>query len=111
MNELISPQVLRAFREAKRWDQKTLAQAAGIDASVISRLERGLQLDLRVSVLVALADALNTPVDALLVKKHQHATPTIPELTALAEQLGLLSEAHQRQVAAILRAYLASIPK
>jgi transcriptional regulator with XRE-family HTH domain len=109
---LLDPKTLRTLREAKGWNQQALAEAAGIDPSVISRLERGLQSDLRASVLIALADALSTPVDTLLTPPHKHTTPTaLAELVAVIYDIQRLSDARQRQVAAILRAYLAMMPE
>lgn len=105
----LNTEILRALREGRGWDQLTLARRAGIDPSVVSRLERGLQDDLRASVLVALSRALHTPVDALL------AEPVVPltlsaELAAAIADLGHLSLSQQRQVAALLRAYLNHLP-
>ena len=111
MNDVIDPQVLRALREARQWDQQTLAATAGVDPSVVSRLERGLQQDLRASVLVALARALQSPVDALLVAEdHQNQPVFIAELTAAMQGMADLSPAHQRQLAAIVQSYLATMP-
>lgn len=109
MAELLDTRTLRTLREAQGWDQQTLAQRAGVDPSVISRLERGLQEDLRVSVMVALARALGTSVESLL------AAPPVPlrfgaELTAALTQLDALSRAQQHQVAALLRAYVTTLP-
>src|SRR5262245_12483214 len=59
MSDILDTQALRSLREAKGWDQQTLASAAGVDPSVVSRLERGLQVDLKASVLVGLAYALD----------------------------------------------------
>src|SRR5438309_1833300 len=107
MGKVIDAGSLRAVREAKGWDQRTLAERAGIDPSVVSRLERGLQLDLRASVLVALARALDTTIDSLLAAPYQRShPPMIPELAAVMTEVAELPEAHQHQVAAILRAYL-----
>lgn len=110
---LLNPKTLRVLRAGKGWDQKTLAQAAGVDPSVISRLERGLQDDLRVSVLVGIAGALGTSVDALLSAPYGRAgaSGVIPELAGVLSELESLSEKHQRQLAAILRAYLESLPE
>src|SRR5687768_3834103 len=111
MNTLVDAQALRSLRESKRWDQQTLAHAAGIDPSVVSRLERGLQTDLKASILVALANALDVSVDALLSASGRHIDGTpIPELAAVMTELLQLPEPQQRQVAAILRAYLSSLP-
>jgi transcriptional regulator with XRE-family HTH domain len=112
MRDVLDPQVLRSLREARGWDQLTLATTAGVDPSVVSRLERGLQQDLKASVLVALARALETPVDALLMASAQHIPPAlIAELTAAITELATLPQAQQRHVAAIVRAYLAALPE
>lgn len=111
MSDVIDVQVLRALREAKGWDQLTLARAAGIDPSVISRLERGTQLDLRASVLVGIARALHTSVDSLLAPAQPQRAPIALELAAVVAELDALPEAHQRHIAAILRAYLTALPE
>jgi transcriptional regulator with XRE-family HTH domain len=108
---LIDVNVLRSLREARGWDQATLAAHAGIDPSVISRLERGLQVDLKASVLASLARALQIPVDALLAAPYrQHPAALAPELDAAIAQLSALAPAQQRQVAALLQAYLRTLP-
>jgi transcriptional regulator with XRE-family HTH domain len=111
MSDVIDTQILRSLRAAKGWDQQTLASTAGVDPSVISRLERGLQVDLKASVLVALAHALDVPVDSLIATPYQHsALGAVAELTAAMAALTALSAAHQRQVAALVRAYVSSMP-
>src|SRR5262249_5026679 len=55
------------LRKQKGWDQYELAAAARIAPSVISRMERNLQQDFKVSVLAAVASALGTSLDSLLV--------------------------------------------
>jgi transcriptional regulator with XRE-family HTH domain len=112
MSSVIDGNVIRSVREAKGWDQLTLAQAAGINPSVVSRLERGLQDDLRASVLVALARALEVPVDSLLHPSLRQApTALTPELVEVLADLARLSPAMQQQVAAILRGYLSTLPE
>lgn len=105
----ILTEALRALRAARGWDQQTLAHRVGIDPSVISRLERGLQEDTRLSVLLALARAFQVSTDVLLVD------PVIPpalngDLLAAITTLAQLAPAQQRQVAALLRAYVANLP-
>lgn len=73
----INIEQLVALRTAKGWDQKQLAEAAGVDRSVISRLERGLQADCRVSVLIAISAALNIPPEALIVNSHVDASNNV----------------------------------
>lgn len=49
---------VRTLREKKGWSQKELAEKAGLDASLISRLEAGLYDNPRASTTVKLEDAL-----------------------------------------------------
>jgi transcriptional regulator with XRE-family HTH domain len=111
MGQMIHAQTLRALREAKGWDRRTLAQHANVSPSVVSRLERGIQADLRVSVLVALATALAvTPDDLLAIPPQQTGSALVTELSAVVNELASLSPAHQRQVAALLRGYVSAQP-
>lgn len=57
---------LAAIRQFRGLDQLTLARLAGINRSIISRLERDLQTDLMASVLAAIAQVLQVPTDLLL---------------------------------------------
>ena len=111
MSDVIDSQKLRALREARGWDQHTLAQQAKVDPSVVSRLERGLQTDLHASILVALARAMDIAVDTLLARPHQPAPELAAELTSAFTALSPLSPPQQRQVAAIIRAYLSTLPE
>ncbi len=109
MSLVIDPQTLRALRQAHDWDQQTLARAAAVDPSVVSRLERGLQDDLDASVLVALARSLGVPVDALLAAPTARTVAdVVPELAAAVAEVSHLPEAEQRHLAAMLRAYVTS---
>jgi transcriptional regulator with XRE-family HTH domain len=111
MKTIIDPRLLRLHREAKGWDQLTLAQQAGVHPSVVSRLERGLQGDLRASVLINLAIALEVPVDALLPPTHQPPSPReVVELAALLTLIEQLPAPYQRQIAALLHGYLSAMP-
>ena len=103
-------ETLRLLRERHGWDQQTLAQHAGIDASVVSRLERGLQTDFKVSVLITLARTLTVSLDTLLDHPATPPSPLITELELVLPDLARLSPAHQRQVAAIVRSYLSTLP-
>jgi transcriptional regulator with XRE-family HTH domain len=111
---LINVDMLRSLREVRGWDQTTLAAHAGIDRSIISRLERGSQQDLKVSILVALANALESTVDVLVLRPESATTDSsslVAELAAVVDSLGPLPPAHQRRVAAILRGYLSVAPE
>ena len=110
MSNFIDGQSLRSLRQARGWDQKTLARKAGVNPSVVSRVERGLQDNLKVSVLVAIAKTLDTPVDALLVTYRQ-AVPSEPvqELAVALSEVTALSAEHQRFMAALLRGGIAAL--
>ncbi|MBA3825915.1 MAG: helix-turn-helix transcriptional regulator [Ktedonobacterales bacterium] len=112
MGVFIDGKMLRKRREAKGWDQLTLAQLAHIHPSVISRLERGLQTDLKVSVLIAIANALGVAVDSLLPAdlSHEQRGPLSPEVETILAEIAQLSMEQQRHVAAILRGYLSGLP-
>ncbi len=110
MRNTINAQAIRSMREVKGWDQQSLARAAEIDPSVVSRLEGGHQDDLKASVLVALARALNVPIDALVGGPADLESGYVLELTAVLPEVARLTEAQQRQVAAILRGYLDTLP-
>lgn len=112
MSSVIDGDVIRSLRETRGWDQHTLARAADISPSVVSRIERGLQEDLRASVLVALARALEVPVDALLHSSlRQSPSAFSPELVAAIAELAHLDVNSQKQVAAVLRAYITTLPE
>lgn len=112
MSSVIDGNAIRSIREAKGWDQLRLAKAAGIHPSVVSRLERGLQNDLKASVLVALARALEVPVDTLLHPSHQQITSTLsPELEEIVGEVSHLAPDFQKQVVALLRGYLSTLPE
>ncbi|WP_103337822.1 helix-turn-helix domain-containing protein [Amycolatopsis sp. CA-126428] len=58
--------MVRTVREARRWAQVDLAQAAGVSQGFVSKVEKGL-LPLSAEYLVAIADALAVPADLLRV--------------------------------------------
>ena len=95
------------LRKQKGWDQQTLANQAGVDPSLISRLERGLQGDFKLSVVVSIAKALEVSVDSILESKYHIKEPIFePELTVILNQLGKKPGKIQLQVAAMLKGYL-----
>jgi transcriptional regulator with XRE-family HTH domain len=114
MGAPINVEMLRSLREVRGWDQRTLAKHAGVDRSIISRLERGTQQDLKVSILVAIARALDVATDTLLIAPEAEGAgqaPLTAELSAAVNALSPLSQAHQRQIAAVLRGYLSTMPE
>ena len=111
MNRIINAHILRISREAKGWDQRTLAQMAGVNPSVISRLERELQTDLKASVLISLAQALEISLDTLVkTSVHFPESSSIPNLGALLAEVEKLPSIYQRQIAALLYGYLMTLP-
>lgn len=112
MDGVVDGKRLQHLREARGWNKQRLAREAGIHPSVVSRLERDIQNNLDAAVLVALATALNTRVDALLtVPAYEREEPLSPDLAAEVSALGTLSVAQQQHVAAILHAYRTTYPK
>lgn len=89
---------------------RELALKAQVDHSVISRLERNLQQDCMLSVIVAIALALGVAVDDLL-RHGQQATnrKLTPEFQAIINELAEQPPKIQRQSAGILRGYLLTL--
>ena len=56
---------IRVLREKREWFQRDLAEAAGLPVRTIGRIERG-DVDVRISTLEKLANALETPVSQFL---------------------------------------------
>ena len=66
--------VLREFREKKGMSQEQLADAAGLDRSFISLVERGIQSP-NVVVLLKIADVLGAPAAELKAKTESNMRP------------------------------------
>ena len=110
MESPIDPGVLRQRREAKGWNQRELARAASVDHSVVSRLERNLQSDVSVQVLLSLAKALDITVEDLLPPSARRQPWNIStELVAIVSQVAALSPFNQHQVTLLLRGYVAAL--
>ena len=98
------------LRLHKKWEQKQLAQEAGVAPSVISRLEQGLQADFKITVIASVAKALGVSVDSLLSHPYQADTGEIVvELREIMVELSNQPNPIQRQAAGILRGYLATL--
>ena len=111
--ELIDVDMLRALRKARSLSQDALAKLAGVDRTVVARLERGGQRDLRLSVLVGLATALNVSVETLVKTPLPVGAPApqlAHELAAALASLDTLGPELQLQLAAIINAYLTTLP-
>lgn len=102
---------LRETREQLGWSQRQLAGKAGVNSSVISRLERNLQGDVSLTVVVALSRAMNVRVDDLLAdrEKNSQAASLHPDWQMVVAQINNLPLPQQGQVAAILKGYLSSL--
>lgn len=99
------------LRKARGWGQRQLAKEAGIAHTVISRLEAGTQHDVRLSILMAVADALNVSVESLLYAGNIETIEVglLPELQSIIRQLKRQPEAVQHQAAGILRGFLQTL--
>jgi len=107
--DVVDGMTLRALRTAANLSGRELARQAGVHHSLVSRLERDVQGD------VSLAAVLGVSVDRLLATPTATATgrgPTdlVYDLQVEVAALGTLPPDHQRQLAAVLRAYRASLP-
>ena len=107
---LLNNKKIKNLREHRGWDQYELADVAKVNASVISRLERGLQTDFKLSVIVAIAQALGVSVDELLANSENPKTEQqfIPELEAVLADIRLHPASLQKQAAGVLRGLLSS---
>ena len=103
---------IKVLREQKRWEQQDLAREANIARSVISRLERGLQTDFKLSIIVAISKALGVSVDSLLDENFQVSNPTFtPEMQVALLELSEKSETIQNHVAGIVHGYLTALKR
>lgn len=103
---------ITTLREQRGWTQAQLAEAAGVTPSVISRLERNLQADFKLGVVVAVADALGVSLDALLGRQVEieAAGTLVVDLRSVLADLSTYPPAVQQHVAEIMRAYLDGLP-
>lgn len=99
----INGEKILELRKARGWEQQDLADAANVARSVISRMERGIQSDFQVSILVAIATALGVSTDSLLLPEYQQEQPTLaPELQSAVNQLSERPTAVQKLAASVL---------
>ena len=114
MRELIDVEMLRALRTARSLSQGALAALAGVDRTVVARLERGGQKDVRLSVLLGLASALHVSIEKLVLMPHTADSPAAPhlsqDLAAAVAALDSLTPETQHRIAAIIHAYLTTLP-
>lgn len=79
---------VRDARKARRWSQRELGERLGLDASGVSRLEAGGRM-VRLGEAVQIADALDVPLESLVVP----AVPTARLTAALADVDELVGKA------------------
>lgn len=107
---VIKAKKITQLREQRGLNQYELAALAGIAPSVVSRLERDLQGDFKISVLVSVAKALNVSVDDLLIEEYQAIEPQLQaELAAVIRDLEVYPAKVQRLAAGVIRGLLLSI--
>lgn len=108
---IVKGEVIKLLREQRGIGLRQLASEAGIDHSVISRLERNLQNDVMLSVLASIADVFEVSLDTLTDRTNRENVPLTPELDVLISLLGEQPKAIQVHIASIISAYLANLPK
>lgn len=107
---LLDTSLITRLRKQKGWEQKDLAAAANVNPAVISRLEKGLQNDFKISVIAAVAVALDVPVDNLLIDVYRVTEPNLsPELQSATTNLAKHSFQVQKRIASMIEAYLLSL--
>ena len=110
VNSVLNGEKLAELRRLRGLGQRQLAEIAKVDASVISRLERNLQTDCMVSILMAISSVLGVTTDELLRNSQQTSNQSlVPELQAVNNTLSRQPEKTQRQAAGILRGYLSTL--
>lgn len=78
---------LRQARERKGWTLLEVSEAAGVDKSILSRIESGDRLDFRVSTAVAICHALDISLDELTGLDSDVPSRMIHDLASLEKTL------------------------
>jgi transcriptional regulator with XRE-family HTH domain len=69
---------LRQAREARGWTVRGLALRAGLEGSIVSRLETGVQAHASSKTVKILAETLNVSADYLLAVQRKESTSAPP---------------------------------
>jgi transcriptional regulator with XRE-family HTH domain len=101
----IDGEKVTALRKQQGLDQLGLAEAANVAQSVISRMERGMQSDYKLSVIVSIARVLGVTVDSLLIQSEA-IDRLDPEFQAIITILENRDKQTQRIVAKTIRGLL-----
>lgn len=95
------------LRKNRGWEQRELAQAANINPSVISRLERGLQGDFKLSVILGIANALDVQIDDLLDNPQTNDSSQLcPEFKSTIIRLSHQPTYIQNRIVGMINGYL-----
>lgn len=104
----INGEKIAALRKQHGLDQLQLAKAADVAQSVISRMERGMQSDYKLSVIVSVARVLGVTVEDLL-EQGDNKGQLDPELQAVISILESRDKRTQRLAARTIRGLLAGL--
>ncbi|MEM9955029.1 MAG: helix-turn-helix transcriptional regulator [Chloroflexota bacterium] len=105
MSTWIDGNKIAVLRKQKQMDQTELANQAGIAQSVVSRMERNMQVDYKLSVVIAVANALDVGIEDI-VENNIHLTQEDklePELKSLLRELPSLDGKSQRIIAKTMK--------
>lgn len=104
---MLNIEKITQLRKNRGWEQGELAQIANVNPSVISRLERGLQDDFKLSVIIKIANALDVPIDDLLNKSDVEKPYELsPELNSAINRIRRHSLTIQNRIAGMINGYL-----
>ena len=107
--KLIDGQRVAELRKQRGWDQYELAEVAGVTSSMISRLERNMQEDYKLSAVLGIARALGVTIDSLLADEPRpEKQGLLPELQQAVDTLRQQPAEIQNHVSRIIRGYLST---
>lgn len=101
---LIDGEKIRALRKKRRWTQKDLAGASGVDQGLISRLENNNQGATRIDTFVAVARALGVATDDLFVPEQpKPVEPTDPQIDVMMRMVEDMTPEERRSAEMFMR--------
>ena len=101
---LIDGEKIRTLRNKRRWTQKQLALASGVDQSIISNLENNAKPGTRIETMVALARALGVATDDLFVPAEPiPVEPTDPRLDVMMRMVENMTDEEKDSVEMFIR--------
>ena len=110
MDSWVDGEKVAELRNQQGLGLRELAAKAGVDHSVVSRLERNIQKDCMLSAVAAIASALGVTIDDLL-RNGQSAKNErlIPEFQAVINEFTQQPPKIQHQAAGILNGFLSTL--